>query len=112
MKSFYHAFVCNKVLRQLITAVPILVTNIALFHRLLLSPISQHSVLITSHDDVSWARNDRVFSRYWRTELDQDMIDRADMVQELIMIRDGVLSGSVDFTPEDVQTLVTLLSAD
>ena len=62
--------------------------------------------------DVSWARNDRVFSRYWRTELDQDMIDRADMVKELIMIRDGVLSGSVDFTPEDVQTLVTLLSAD
>ena len=52
------------------------------------------------------------FSRYWRTELDQDMIDRADMVKELIMIRDGVLSGSVDFTPEDVQTLVTLLSAD
>jgi len=30
------------------------------------------------------------------------MIDRADMVKELIMIRDGVLSGSVDFTPEDV----------
>ena len=58
--------------------------------------------------DVSWARNDRVFSRYWRTELD----DRADMVKELIMIRDGVLSGSVDFTPEDVQTLITLLSAD
>jgi len=28
------------------------------------------------------------------------------------MIRDGVLSGSVDFTPEDVQTLITLLSAD
>jgi len=47
------------------------------------------------------------FSRYWRTELDQDMIDRADMVKELIMFRDGVLSGSVDFTPEDVQTLIT-----
>jgi len=40
------------------------------------------------------------------------MIDRADMVKELIMIRDGVLSGSVDITPEDVQTLITLLSAD
>ena len=34
--------------------------------------------------DVSWARNDRAFSRYWRTELDQDMIDRADMVKELL----------------------------
>jgi len=40
------------------------------------------------------------------------MIDRADMVKELIMNRDAVLSGSVDFTPEDVQTSITLLSAD
>jgi len=41
--------------------------------------------------------------------VDRDMVDRADMIKELAMIRDGVLCWSeADF----IQTLIVLLSVD
>ena len=45
--------------------------------------------------------------------MDRDILDRADMIKELAMIRDGVLFWSeADFTPEDAQALIVLLSID
>ena len=45
--------------------------------------------------------------------MDRDMVDRADMIKELVMIRDGVLCWSeADFTLEDAQALIVLLSVD
>jgi len=53
---------------------------------------------------ASWTKNEIDFARWWRLEVDRDMVDRADMIKEIDMIRDGVLCWSeADFTPEDAQ---------
>ena len=45
--------------------------------------------------------------------MDRNMVDRADMIKELAVIRDGVLCWSeADFTPEDAQALIVSLSVD
>ena len=45
--------------------------------------------------------------------MDRDMVGRADMIKELAMIRDEVLCWSeADFTLEDAQALIVLLSVD
>jgi len=60
-----------------------------------------------------WTKNEIDFARLWRFEVDRVMVDRADMIKELAMIRDGVLCWSeADFTPEDAQTLIVSLSTD
>ena len=60
-----------------------------------------------------WTKNEIDFARWWRLEVDRDMVDRADMIKELAMIRDGVLCWSeADFTPEDAQALIVSLSVD
>jgi len=49
---------------------------------------------------ASWTKNEIDFARWWRLEVDRDMVDRADMIKELAMIRNGVLCWSdADFTP-------------
>jgi len=44
----------------------------------------------------------------------RDMVDGADIIKQLaIMVRDGVLCWSeADFTPENAQALIVLLSVD
>ena len=45
--------------------------------------------------------------------MDRDMVDRADIIKDLAMIRDRVLCWSeADFTPEDAQALIVLLRVD
>ena len=60
-----------------------------------------------------WTKNEINFARWWRLEVDRDMVDRADMIKELAVIRDGTLCWSeADFTPEDAQALIVSLSVD
>jgi len=45
--------------------------------------------------------------------VDRDIVDRADMIKEPAMVRDGVLCWSeADFTLEDAQALIISLSVD
>jgi len=72
-----------------------------------------HSVMFDVGRCASWSKNKIDFARWWRLEVDRDMVDRADMIKELAMIRDEVLCWSeADFTPEDAQALIVLLSVD
>ena len=62
---------------------------------------------------ASWTKNEIDFARWWRLQVDRDMVDRADMIKELAVIRDGALCWSeADFTPEDAQALIVSLSVD
>ena len=71
-----------------------------------------HSVMFDVGRCASWSKNKIDFAR-WRLEVDRDMIDRADMIKELAMTRDGVLCCTeADFTPEDAQALIVLLNVD
>jgi len=72
-----------------------------------------HSVMFDVGRCASWTKNEIDFARWWRLEVDRDMIDRADKIKELAMIRDGALCWSeADFTPEDAQALIVLLNVD
>ena len=42
---------------------------------------------------ASWTKNEIDFARWWRLEVDRDMVDRADMIKELAMIRGVVCAG-------------------
>jgi len=60
-----------------------------------------------------WTINEIDFARWWRLEVDRVMVDRANMIKELAVIRVGVLCWSeADFTPEDAQALIVLLRVD
>jgi len=62
---------------------------------------------------ASRTKNEINFARWWRLEVDRDMVDGADMTKELAMITDRVLCWSeADFTPEDAQALIVSLSID